>query len=138
MPSFLKSRHAPFLLFSLTSNDIYLSLRINRSMNLCWRPLSSKRERQLLNHENDSIKQRNLSTHPNLLFGCGCWCWWGRRWCSCGRRWCWRLSGFRLLFDCWLLWGFSFASNPNGSKIDYQNQCEQEQDPLLHVSSPPF
>jgi hypothetical protein len=37
---------------------------INQLTNLCWRPLSSKRERQLLNNENDSIKQHN---HPLTL-----------------------------------------------------------------------
>ncbi len=95
-----------------------------------------------LSNENDSLEHHNLSTHPNLLFGWGGrFRWSRRRWC---RRW-WRrrLSGFRLsrfrfLFNGWLLWSLGFAANPYGSKIDDQNQCEQEQDPLLHVSSPPF
>ena len=135
MPSFPDSRHAPFLFFSLLSKNIHLTHGI-RLIYSCWRPLFSRRRRQLPDKKTNSLKHHvDPTIRASLLLG-SFRCCWSRRCFRC----CWsrRLSRFRFFFGRWRLRSLGFASNSHSDEIDHQSQCEQKKDPLLHVPSPPF
>ena len=130
-PFLENSRHAPFLLFSLKTNNCHLSQEQNR-FTLVGAPFSPKR-----GGANASTKKQILL----LLRGFSRFLWsrsWSRSGCHCRRRRSWGLSRFHLLFGCWFRCLLCFASNPKCGNINHQNHCEEKKNPLLHVTSPPF
>ena len=65
MPSFLNSRHAPFLFFSVSSKNIHFTPGI-KPIHSCWRLLFSQGRRQLRNKQNE-LPQTSLSIPPPTL-----------------------------------------------------------------------